>query len=83
MARSLKVYAVNYNGKEERIVAATSMKQAAALIGVTYGTMRAFGHETFSEGRRADALSEPGVVWREPYNTRRGSRERVDTRRPE
>lgn len=77
MARALKVYAVNYDGKEQRIVAATSMKQAAALIGVAYGMMRAYGHETGNVGQCADALSEPGVVWREPYNARRGPRERV------
>lgn len=55
------------------VVAATSQKKAAALLGCTLGFLRDYGSETGNEDDLAQALSEPGVVfWREMDDQSRG-----------
>lgn len=63
----LKVYGVNYDGKERLVVAASSQKLAAQLMGVTIGCMRDFGSVTGNKEEIAKAMIEPGRVWRRGY----------------
>jgi hypothetical protein len=63
----LKVYGVNYNGVQRRIVAATSMRKAAVAIGTGYGHARKYGCETGNQEEIALAMREPGVVWSKAY----------------
>ena len=59
----LKVYACNYNGRDGRLVAARSMRQAALLTNIPYNHFREYGHVTGNEDQCRLALSAPGVVY--------------------
>lgn len=66
--RKLKVYAVNYDGRSCRIVAATSQKEAAALIGTNLNQLRTSGGETWNAEDISVAMQEPGAVYSRKYN---------------
>lgn len=44
MSKLLKVFVVNYDGRTERMVAATSQKAAAELMRTTLSSLRHYGH---------------------------------------
>lgn len=67
MPRKLKVYGSNHYGFERRIVAATSMKAAAALLGQTYSRLREYGSETANKEEVELAMKEPGKVWTKSF----------------
>lgn len=61
-----KVYGMNYNGRERRIVAATSWAKAAAAAGMSLSDARSFGSITGNKEECERCLREPGVVWSRP-----------------
>lgn len=63
----LKVFGANYDGKNRRIVAATSQKQAAALLGMSLSGFRAYGSVTGNREEIEIAMREPGAVWSQGY----------------
>jgi hypothetical protein len=60
----LKVYCVNYDGKENRYVATNSLKQASILMNVSYYHMHLYGHETFNKQHCEQVMSKPGAVFK-------------------
>lgn len=60
---ALKVFGVNFDGRNRRIVAAPSQAAAARLTGVSPHSFRQYGGETGNAEEIAVALQEPGVVW--------------------
>jgi hypothetical protein len=63
----LKVFRVNYDGRNRRIVAATSQKQAAELLGMSLSGFRAYGSVTCNKEEVEIAMREPGAVWSKGY----------------
>jgi len=55
--------AVNGNQQARCIVATTSMKQAAALLGVSYSHFREYGNQTGNAEEIKLAESSPGAVF--------------------
>lgn len=77
MARKLKVYNGNWCGLEMRMVAATSKRAAAALIGVSLHEFNAYYGETSNAQDIATALAEPGAVFSKPYTDHKANWRRV------
>lgn len=59
----LKVYGIGWMGKCRRIVATTSKKKAAELIGTTFYHFNEYGSETGNEEEVKLAMSKPGTVF--------------------
>lgn len=59
----LKVYCCTLGGRDEGMVAATSRKVAAELMGLSVYELATYGHEA-NDADEAIALAEPGVVFR-------------------
>lgn len=59
----LKVYCCTLGGRDEGMVAATSRKVAAELMGLSVYELTTYGHEA-NDADEAIALAEPGVVFR-------------------
>lgn len=64
VSRKLKVYGFNFDGRERRIVAATSAVEAARLAGSTVGRIRKYGCVTGNKAEISIAMSTPGKAWR-------------------
>lgn len=64
MARELKVWSVNLDGKHTGVVAATSRAAAARALGTTDANMRDYGSVTSNKLHVERAMREPGVAWR-------------------
>jgi hypothetical protein len=64
MSRKQKVYGFNFDGKERRIVAATSFVEAAKLAGSTVARVRKYGCVTGNTVEISIAMSTPGKAWR-------------------
>jgi hypothetical protein len=67
MARKLRVYSVNYDGKERRLVAATSRTAAAMACGVSLYYAKTYMSETFNAEDITNAMRVPGVALRQKY----------------
>lgn len=71
MAGKLRVYSGNWCGLERRIVAATSKRAAAELIGTTLYDFNNYYDETGNAEELAVALASPGTVFSQPYTDHR------------
>lgn len=60
----LKVYGCNEDGRYRAIVAATSQKAAAELIGISVNHLREYGSQTGNAKEIEIAMRRPGMVWR-------------------
>jgi hypothetical protein len=69
--RRLKVYSCNLDGMHVGVVATTSKKKAAELLGVSYYHFCQFGHETGNDEDVAVARSKPMTAFKKGYE--RGS----------
>ena len=58
-----KVYGIGWMGRYRRIVAASSQKEAAQLIGTTLHHFREYASITGNKEEVELAMSEPGTVW--------------------
>lgn len=67
MSRKLKVFCANLDGRHEGVVAATSQKEAARLLGMSLGSFRTWGHETGNTEQIDVAMREPGVAWKRSF----------------
>jgi len=64
MARRLKAWVTNYDGRREAAVAATSKKEAARLIGASLYDFNNYAVEVLDEpDLRAMLAAQPGVVF--------------------
>lgn len=59
----LKVYGCGWMGHSRRIVATTSQKEAAKLIGVSLSEFRNYGCETGNEEEIKVAMEKPGTAF--------------------
>ena len=59
----MKVYGINWCGRERRIVAARSQKEAARLMRTSVHNLREWGCETGNQEEIEQAMLEPGLVW--------------------
>lgn len=60
---TLKVYCCPIAGREEHIVAATSQKAAAEMLGVSLYELKTYGMDA-SDTELVVALADPGAVFR-------------------
>lgn len=60
----LKVYYMNYDGRVERLVAATNMRKAAELMRVKEHELRNMGGQTDNPDSVSTAMSSPGMVFK-------------------
>lgn len=58
-----KVYGIGWMGRYRRIVAASSQKEAARLIGTTLSHLREYASVTGNTEEVELAMSDPGSVW--------------------
>ena len=63
MAGKLKVYRMNYDGTNERMVAAGSIREAATLLGTTPHQFRNYGGIEDRESFVSIAVNTPREVW--------------------
>lgn len=64
----LKVYCCTLGGRDEGMVAATSRKVAAELMGLSVYELTTYGHDANEDDEKV-AMAEPGVFFRkaDPY----------------
>ncbi|RNF58474.1 hypothetical protein EFK68_03605 [Pseudomonas aeruginosa] len=64
----LKVYCCTLGGRDEGMVAATSRKVAAELMGLSVSELTTYGHDANEDDEKV-AMAEPGVFFRkaDPY----------------
>jgi hypothetical protein len=72
MARKLKVYCMNADGKHYKLVAVTTKKAAIEAFGCSAYSFSEFGHETWNDEDVAAAMSKPGTVFMRLINSLSG-----------
>ena len=66
MTRKLKVFVVGHDGRNTRMVAATSRKAAAAMMDVTLCRLSDYGSVTGNQHDIEVAMTEPIGPWEKP-----------------
>lgn len=67
MSRPLRVWCGNYDGRNKRMVATTTKKDAAQKIGVSLYMFSQFFCATGNKDDIAKAMESPGTVYAKPY----------------
>lgn len=68
MTKQLKVYGICYDGRNRMVIAATSLKRAAGVSGISYSFFRRYGSQTWNKEECEQCLPNPEKPFRRSMN---------------